>query len=320
MLSNMNTAHLFLLTFLLLPPILAAQATTNPTIMHVYELEEQDHPAEAVALIRPLLDSNTLLGADLGRAWNALGLGYLDQGDFPPAQEAFERAIHILQPIPNSRDYAIVLGNLADLYFSKLDPATALQLRLKALPVFEQQNDHEDIAITCNHLAGIELQLDRKKEGRKYLNRAIQEMNAAPELNGNDRAAISMMEAKFAEVDHEWATAVQSMQSAVSTWQSIFGEDHSNVGWGYILLGHEYQKTGKMADAEREMQHGMSILGRTVSPQSSYYVQAELTYAGLLEKRGDHAAASRLRTAAEAAQGSNRTPCVGCTISVDALR
>ena len=320
MLSNMNTAHLFLLTSLLLPPILAAQTPSNPTIMHAYELEEQDHPAEAVALIRPLLDSNTLSGADVGRAWNALGLGYLDQGDFPPAQQALERAIRILQPIPNSRDYAIVLGNLADLYFSKLDPATALELRLKALPVFEQQNDHEDIAVTCNHLAGIELQLDHKKEGRKYLNRAIQEMNAAPDLNGNDRAAISMMEAKFAEADHDWTAAVQSMQSAVSTWQSIFGEDHSNVGWGYILLGHEYQRAGKMAEADREMQHGMSILGRTVSPQSSYYVQAELTYADLLEKRGDRAAASRLRTAAEAAQGSNRTPCVGCTISVDALR
>lgn len=320
MLADMNTACYLFLISLTLPSILAAQATTNPTIMHAYELEEQDHPAEAVALIRPLLESNTFSGADAGRAWNALGLGYLDQGDFPPAQKAFERAIRILQPIPNSRDYAIVLGNLADLYFSKLDPATALELRLKALPVFEQQNDHQDIAITCNHLASIELQLDHQKQGRKYLDRAIQEMSAAPEFNANDRAAIYMMEAKFAEATHDWTAAVQAMQSAVRTWQSMLGEDHSNVGWGYVLLGHMYQKAGELADADREMQHGMSILARTVSPQSSYYVQAELTYAGLLEQRGDHAAASRLRTAAETAQGSNRTTCIGCTISVDALR
>ena len=320
MLTDMNTACYLFLISLTLPPILAAQATTNPTILQAYELEEQDHPAEAVALIRPLLESNTFSSADLGRAWNALGLGYLDQGDFPPAQEAFERAIRILQPIPNSRDHAIVLGNLADLYFSKRDLATALQLRLKALRVFEQQNDHQDIAITCNHLAGIELQLEHRKQGRKYLDRAIQEMSTAPEFNANDRAAIYMMEAKFAEAAHDWAAAIQAMQSAVNTWQSLLGEDHSNVGWGYVLLGHIYQNAGKMTEADRAMQHGMSILARTVSPQSSYYVQAELTYAGLLDQRGDRAAASRLRAAAEAAQGSNQTACNGCTISVDALR
>jgi hypothetical protein len=58
-----------------------AQANSDAPILRAYALEQQDQPANAVALVRPLVDSGTLRGAELGRAWTVLGIAYQDQND-----------------------------------------------------------------------------------------------------------------------------------------------------------------------------------------------------------------------------------------------
>jgi tetratricopeptide (TPR) repeat protein len=113
----MRYAANFLPILLLLPPGLSAQTDTpRAAIIRAYVLEGHGQLAETVALIRPLIDSGTLQGAELGRAWIVLGLTYTDQDAFSSAQHAYEQAISLLQPLPeNVQDYASALDNFGGL-------------------------------------------------------------------------------------------------------------------------------------------------------------------------------------------------------------
>jgi tetratricopeptide (TPR) repeat protein len=135
----MKYATTLLLIPLLLPLGLSAQTDAPRAIVRAYALVEQGHLTEAIALARPLVDSGTLQGAELGRAWMVLGLAYTDQSVFGAAQHAYEQAISILQPLPESvQDYASALDNLGLLYRAMGQLETATDLRLKALHIHEQ--------------------------------------------------------------------------------------------------------------------------------------------------------------------------------------
>ena len=321
MLSDMKTSHGLFLLSLLLAPTLHAQTPAESAVAHAYQMEQQGQYIEVITSMRQLIESNTLHGRDLGRAWQVLALAQLDRGDFASAQSPLERAVAILKSSPDPSDYPVALTSLSDLYFLTRQPTTAIDLRQRALHLFEQLGDHREIALTCNRLATVYLQSGNKKLGRKYLDRALQEMQLAAGLNESDRADIYTDEAAFAHADRNWPVATQRLQQAIQLLRSQFGETYEGVGWDRILLGQVYTAAGNLPVAEREMQQGLTDLDQTVGRSSAHFLQAQIAYAGLLDKRGDHDAASRLRTAAEGGLSpSNRTSCYGCTISVDALR
>jgi tetratricopeptide (TPR) repeat protein len=313
----------FLLIPLLLPPGLAAQTDTpQTTIVRAYVLEEHGQVAEAVALARPLVDSGTLQGGELGRAWAVLGLAYTDQGAFGAAQHAYEQAISILQPLPESvQDYASALDNFGLLYRAMGQFEAATDLRLKTLHVYEQISDHSGIARVCNNLAGLALDQRDMKRAEKFLKRSAEEMKVATALNDDDVAAIYSMQAYFAGVNGNTQAAIAGYEHAMQIWKRACNEDHPNTGWGYVLLGRAHANAGSLDEATREMQQGLSILDRTLGRANPHYLEAEIAYSRLLDETGAHDAAARLRTADEATlKALYQKQCVGCTISIDALR
>jgi tetratricopeptide (TPR) repeat protein len=324
----MRYATTLLLIPLLLPPALAAQTNTNQaddtsrTIVRAYDLEEQGHIAEAVALTQPLADSGKLHGAELGRAWTVLGLAYTDQGTFTQAQHAFEQAIAILQPLPeNVRDYAAALDNFGTLYRAMGQLDSSVGLRLKTLHIYEQIGDHSGIARACNNLASLALLQRDMKKGREYLKRSAEEMKVATALDDDDVAAIYSMQAEFAGISGNPQGAIVGYQRALQTWRRVHNEDHRNIGWGHMLLGQAYAEAGRVDEATQEMQHGLSILDHLFGRSNPYYLQAEIAYSRLLDETGAHDVAARLRTADQATlKAYYQRQCVGCTISVDALR
>ena len=317
----MKTSHTFFLISLLLAPAIHAQTSAELAVAHAYELEQQGQYTEVITSMHQLIQSNTLHGRDLGRAWQVIALAQLDRGDFASAQSPLERAVAILKSSPDPSDYPVALTSLSDLYFVTRQPTTAINLRQTALRLFEQLGDHREIALTCNRLATVYLQSGDRKRGRKYLDQALQEMQLATGLNNSDRADIYADEAVFAHADGKWPLAIQRMEQAIQLLRSQFGETYEGVGWNRILLGQVYSASGDLPSAEREMQQGLTDLQQTVGRSSAHFLQAQIAYAGLLDKRGDHDAARRLRTAAETGLGpSNPATCNRCTISVDALR
>jgi hypothetical protein len=88
-----------------------------------------------------------------------------------------------------------------------------------------------------------------------------------------------------------------------------------------MLLGRADANAGRIDDAAKEMQQGLSILGHTLGSTNPQYLEAEIAYSRLLDETGAHDAAARLRAADEATLKTlNQRQCIGCTISVDALR
>lgn len=317
-----------LLLPLLLPLGFAAQTNPNQTgdapqtVARAYTLEEQGHVAESVSLVRPLVDSGTLHRAELGRAWTVLGLAYTDQGTFASAQHAFEQAIAILQPLPeNVLDYAAALDNFGALYRAMGQLDSSVSLRLKTLHIYEQIGDHSGIARACNNLASLALLQRDMKKGRQYLKRSAEEMKVATALDADDVAAIYSMQAEFAAVNGDTQAAIAGYERALHTWKSAHEENHRNIAWGYMLLGQAYAVAGRVDEATTEMKQGLSILDHLLGRSNPYYLQAEIAYSRLLDETGAHAAAARLRTADQATlKAYYQRQCVGCTISVDALR
>jgi tetratricopeptide (TPR) repeat protein len=318
----MRYAANLLLISSLLPLGLAAQTDVPQTIVRAYALQEQGHLAEAVALTRPLVDSGVLQGADLARAWAVLGLAYTDQGAFSAAQHAFEQAISLLQSLPeNVRDYAAALDNLGLLYHAMGQLDTATDLRLKTLRLYEQIGDHSGIARVCNNLAAIALEQHKMKNAGKYLKRSTEEMKVATALDDRDLAAIYSIQAEFAGIHGDTQAEIAGYEHAMQLWKHTYKQEHANVGWGYILLGRAHANAGRTDEATQEMKQGLAILDRTLGRTNPAYLGAEIAYSRLLDETGAHNAAARLRAADETAlKALRQTQCIGCTISIDALR
>ena len=319
----MRYAANFLSILLLLAPGLSAQTETpRAAIVRAYALEEHGQLAEAEAIVRPLVDSGELQGAELGRAWTVLGLAYTDQGAFSSAQPAYEHAISILQPLPErAQDYASALDNFGQLYRAMEQLQTAIDLRLKALRVYEQIGDHSGIARVCNNLASLALEQRDMKKAKKYLERSAEEMKIATALDDDDVGAVYSMQAAFAGLNGNIQAEIDGYEHAMQIWRRAHREDHPNTGWGYILLGRAHADAGRTAEAAKEMQQGLAILDRTLGRGSRHYLEAELAYSRLLDEIGAHDAAARLRTADEASlKALSQKQCVGCTITIDALR
>jgi tetratricopeptide (TPR) repeat protein len=323
----MRYAANLLLISLLLPFGLAAQTNTNQigapqAIARAYSLEEQGHLAEAISATQPLVDSGTLHGAELGRAWTVLGLAYTDQGSFNAAQHAFEQAIHVLEPLPqNVVDYATAIDDFGLLYHAMGQVEASTDLRLKTLHLYEQIGDHSGIARACNNLAALSLEQHNMKNAGKYVKRATEEMRMATALDDQDLAAIYSMQAEFAGAKGNTQAEIAGYEHAMQLWKRTYKEEHANIGWGYLLLGRAHADAGRTDVATQEMQQGLAILDRTLGRTNPVYLQAEIAYSRLLDETGAHNAAARLRAADETAlKALRQTQCVGCTISIDALR
>jgi predicted DNA-binding protein len=101
----------------------------------------------------------------------------------------------------------------------------------------------------------------------------------------------------------------------------VHKEDHPKIGWGYMFLGRAYADAGRIDEAKDEMKDGLSILSHILGRTSPYYLEAEIAYSRLLDETGAHDAAARLRTADQATlKAYYQRQCIGCTISIDALR
>jgi tetratricopeptide (TPR) repeat protein len=314
-------AGIFLLT-LLAPILLFAQIDQEGAILRAYALDEQGKMDNAIALLRPLINSGAFHGAELGRAWIILGLAYADQNEFHDARNAYEQAISILQPLPESiRDYAAVEDHFANLYQAEGELQVATSLRSKTLRMYQQMGDHSRIARDSSVLAGLALQQGHLKEGRRYFKQTAENLNMATDLNEDDLAVIFSTRAQFAGVDGNVSAEIAGHEHALQLLQRAHEANNPNIGWESILFGLAYAHAGRVDDALRQMRQGLSILGRTWDHKSHRYLEAEIAYSQVLDQSGDHKAAALLRISDEAKlKELQRIECSGCTISAYALR
>jgi tetratricopeptide (TPR) repeat protein len=311
-----------LFTLLLAPFMVVAQTDPDATIMRAYALEQQDQPASAVALLRPLVDSGTFQGAELGRAWTVLGLAYQDRNDLREAQHAYEQAISILRPMPEEvRDYAAAVNGFAKLYRAQGQFDISISLRLKAVRLYQQIGDHAGVARASQAIASLTLQQGHVKEGLKYLKQTEDEMKATTKLSDDDLATIFSTQAQYARVTNNTSAEIAGYERAIQILKRIHGASSPTLAWEHILLGIAYSDANRFQDALGEMRQGLTVLDRAWGRKDLRYLEAEIAYSEVLNQSGDHKLAASLRATDEAtAKEIQRSQCIGCTVSAETLR
>jgi tetratricopeptide (TPR) repeat protein len=316
-----NKVTVTLLSLFIACPLLA-QATPEEKLTHAYTLEREGQPAQAIVELQALLDAKSLDAPNTGKAWNILGLAYEDQGNYGDSQHAYERSIRTFEGLPDHiKDYAMALDDFGGLYLATGQTELAVRLRQKALDLYEKISYHAGITRASSNLAGIAFTRQKTNEGRRYLERAIQEAKLANDLDDEDLAAIASMQGWLAHLDGDLATSVSRYRQSLDLLIKRHGEEHPFAGWGYMLLGRAHAEAGQLTKALAEVNQGRAILGRTLDNQNPKYLTAEIAYSDVLDATGAHLEAAQIRTSAERQlkEGLSHR-CNNCTISAAAFQ
>jgi len=299
-----------------------AQASPQEPLHEAYVFEKQGQFDKAVTIAKELTDSGRVSGAELGRAWNVLGVVFTQQGKLLEAQNAFERSLQIFGQEPQFvTDHAAALQNYGELYNDSGESAVAGKMWRKALDLLQQSGDHEGIARSLTYLAGLALAQNQVASARKYLQSVAEEMKLTHDLSNDDLAFIYETQAWLARAEGHFSAAVAGYQRSLELCKRIYGEGHWKTGWDYMLRGKAYAQAGDIERALVDMRDGIGIMEQALGRKNPRYFAAQIAYAAVLDQAGLREQAAQWRAAAEGAQKDfYQSQCVGCTINVAAFR
>jgi tetratricopeptide (TPR) repeat protein len=275
-----------------------------------------------VRLLEPVVRSEELKGAELGRVWLLLGASYRTVTDYNAARRAYDNSMSLFKDDPNARkEYAVVLRESGGLYRELRDFDSSERLEKESLQISEQSHDHAAIARAWEGLA--ELSFDRKnlKRGEEFISRAEDEGRLTNDFDEDDRAYLAQLQGWFALKKGSTQSAIKYYQQAIDLFTDRYGDNFVLTGWGYILLGNAYDQQGSRDKAMDTMRKGTTILEHTAGTHDPRYAVAEIRYAKLLRQAGQRSLAAGLKKRGETTlRDSQRTECVSCTIDVAAFR
>ena len=318
----MKAIEKVLLMVVLVGVQLLAQVNPQGPLHEAYVFEEQGQFDKAIAVAKELADSGRLSRAELGRAWNVLGVVYTQQGRLVEAQNAFERSLQIFGQEPQFiADYAAALQNYGELYNDSGETAVAGKMWRKALDLLQQSGDHAGIARSLTYLAGLALAQNRVHDAKRYLQSEAEEMKLTHDLSDDDLAFIYETQAWLARADGHPSVAVAGYQRSLEVCKRIYGEAHWKTGWDYMLRGKAYAQSGDVEKALADMREGLGIMEQALGRKNPRYFAAQIAYAAVLDQAGLREQAAQWRTAAEQAEKDfYKSQCAGCTINVAAFR
>ena len=298
-----------------------SQANPERDLGRLTALEQNGRYAQVMEPLAQLIRSNALNERESGRAQLLLGIAYHQQGALTQAQSAYEKALHILSHTPEGAvDHASALDNFARLSLDTGHPDTALRMETDALKEYEGLSDHADIARSCATLASLEINRGHRREGKKYLSRALQEAGLATGLDQDFYAAVWGAQGWLALLNKDTTTAISAYAHAIELWRDAHGEQHMLTGWGYMLLGKSYAQAGQNDKALEQMRKGLNILDQAVGSSDPKYLAAQISYSQVLDQSGEHDEAVRVKSSAQQAlKRLSRDACADCTVSAFAL-
>ena len=315
------------LFFLLLPaaiasPILWGEANVHQQLYQAFVLEKQGQFEQAIRSIQPLIGSHDLSTGEVARAWTMLGYAYQEQWNFDQAQNAYERALHIMEGNPQYlADYASALDLFSGLYRIMGRPDAAAKMLTRALNIQQQQQDHHSMTRSYASLASIAIEQKHLRSAKASLEKALAEAKLTNDLTDDDYALLSDTQAWVASEDGDESSALAGYQHSLEILRQSHGEEYVPTGFAHLLLGKAYAAKKQFTEALANMREGIGILDRTVGPRSPRYLQGQILYSEVLDRSGLHEEAARLKTAAE--QGLKDIlggQCLGCTVSAASFR
>jgi len=311
-----------LLLVLLAGSALFAQTNPHEQLHDALVVERQGRFDLAIRLTQSVIDSNQLHGVELGRAWIMLGVACEVEGKLNQAQAAFERALGVLKREPEAADdYAAALDNYAGVYNDAGQVRLAFSLWTKAVAMWEKLGDHAAMMRSLTKLAGLSLAQRRRRDARRYLERASQEMRLSRDLVADDLAILCETQAWLALAEGHVSAAIAGYERALEIVKREHGDQSWLTGWEYMLCGKAYAQSADFDRALENMRKGLAIIDHALGTNNPKYFVAQIGYSQVLDQAGSHLEAAQLRGAAEqASKNFYRGQCPGCTINVAAFR
>jgi tetratricopeptide (TPR) repeat protein len=317
----MKLIFMFLFMASITSPNLSGQESIPQDLSRISALEQQGRFTEVIELASRLIKLSALNQGELGRACLLLGVANEQLGDFAQAQNAYEKALHILSANKEfAENYAATLDNFARLYLEMGRLETAITMEKKVLAEFEKLEDHAAIARSYATLSDLEINQNHRRKGKEYLSRALREARLTNTLDRDFFATVASTQAWLAQLNGDTNTAISEYTRAVALWEAEHGEQHMLTGWGYMLLGKSYAQADHMGVALQVMSKGLNILNQTVGANNPKYLAAQIAYSQVLDESGAHAEAALLKDTAQKAFASlSQNVCMDCRISVAAF-
>ena len=308
-----------LFAIMLSAPLASAQDQTSE-LARLAELSSRNQLPQLIQTATSLLNEK-LTPAEQSTALTFLGHAYQASGDPHTAIGYYEKALALLHPDSHHPvEYATTLGAMATLYAELGQSDTAKHMLLRSVHLLEKDGGHHaEIAWIWNDLATIAANQRSRREAHKDMTHALAEAKLDPNISSHETACFLTTQAKIAEIDGDFPSAVANYQHALALWKQTHEDQHPETAWLYVLLGSAYLQNGDLASARQTTSLGLNLLEAGSNHQSARNLAAELAYAKVLDASGSHDEASNLRKQAQAGMTTAGKRSQG-EISISALR
>jgi hypothetical protein len=283
---------------------------------------QHGNASAVIRMLEPITRTSQLQGVELARVWMLLGSSYRLNADYRQAERAYGVAIQLLKNDSAAlKEYEIVLRESGELSRELGNAGLAETLQRRGLKLSEHSQDHAAIARACEGLAELALDGKHLKESERYIKRAEDESRLTTEIDEDDKAYLAQLKGGTALKRGDKRDAISDYQQSITLLAGRYGENFALTGWGDMLLAEAYEQSGETDKALEAARNGVTILERTAGKHDPRYAAAEIRYAEILDKAGQHTVAAQLKAQGEAIQrDTQQAQCIGCTINVAAFR
>ena len=313
-LSSYRTYRLFLSLLLLTALRFGWAQTPNPQIA-----SSQARIAQDLELIRAA-EQQHLPAAQAGALWAQLAAEYHHATEFPQAEDAYNRSLHLLKTAPGAgEEYATTLDNLASLYliYGRVDDAESA--RKQALAVRQKLGNISGIGVSHIHLADIALARHQFKKAEKLALQGMEEMKSSsnPPREGMLSGLITVTYARCSRghCDEGLTNAEQALAFA----NTHFEPGSAAAGFALETLGFAKWKSGATHDGEIAMVQGIQILRTKLAPADPRLAGAMLQYRAYLIAENRQAEAQEIHEQVGKMTREAGVYCSDCAVSVNSL-
>jgi tetratricopeptide (TPR) repeat protein len=288
--------------------------TPNPTITSLQA--GIAHYQEAIRIA----EEKHLPETQQGILWLRLAFEYHAAAEFTKAEDAYNRALHLLKAAPSARaQYATTLDNLASLYLIYGRLADSESTRKQALAVRRKLGNPVDTAVTEVHLADIALVRHQFKKAERIAQLGLNGMESLP-----DPPHAGMLSAylilTYAECSrNHCAEGLKNAEGAVAFAHKKYEPESAAQGFAHEALGFAEWKTGATQEADTTMLHAIQELRKSLAPNDPRLAGALFEYRSYLLDTKRKVEAEEIHDQATRVLSQAGVSCPDCTISVNSL-
>lgn len=263
--------------------------------------------------------------ARIGHLWRVLGMAYESQLAEDAAEDAYSRAIPLLQDHGHEIEYADTLYGLGSVYLNKQQRPEARKYMLAALEIYEKQNDRVKASF-LHQTVGISWMFDDKfKEASAEFAASVVDANAAP--NGQPEPMISSYLLRAGAEYHTGDTthALEDIAAAKQAAAKFELEPNSVEKIALSLAeGAAQVRAGQSASGEALIKDALDLLSTRNDLSAEVQLRARIA---MLREYGSALAAVHRKHEAKTVEAQvsalqSQLPhgCADCTISVAGLQ